>query len=62
MINTGSKSNTIGNRVSSYKVFIYNDVRNGKHYPHKKVEVIYIEENDRVYTVTVYVYYGKWEI
>ena len=62
VINIGIKSSTIGNRISSYKVFLYNDVRNGKHYLHKKVEVIYIEENDRVFTKTVYVYYGKWEI
>jgi hypothetical protein len=36
--------------------------RNGKYYPHKKVEVYYIIENQTIITVTVYVFYGKWEV
>lgn len=31
-------------------------------YEQKRIEVIYIEENNVVITVTVYVFFGKWEI
>jgi hypothetical protein len=35
--------------------------RNGKLYDQKRVEVIFIVEQDVAVTITVYVFYGKWE-
>ena len=34
--------------------------RNDKYYEQKKIEVYYIEENNIIITVTVYVLYGKF--
>jgi len=33
----------------------------GKHYEQKRVEVIYVLEEEVVVTLPVYVFYGKWE-
>ena len=57
----GIKSIAKGNRKSSAKVFPFNDHRNGKYYEQKKIEVIFVEENDNMITVTVYVFYGKFD-
>ena len=35
--------------------------RHDKHYEQKKVEVFYTVVKDVIITVTVYVFYGKWE-
>jgi len=43
------------------KVFEFKKKRLGKYYKHKRVEVIYVEENDQTVTVTVYVFYGEWK-
>ena len=34
--------------------------RNDKYYEQKKIEVYYLEENNTIITVTVYVFYGKF--
>ena len=34
----------------------------GRFYPHKLVRVIYVEEPEKIEIVTVYVYYGTWEV
>lgn len=34
----------------------------GRFYPHKLVRVIYAEEPEKIEIVTVYVYYGRWEV
>ncbi len=44
-----------------WKIFPFNANRNEKQYAHKKVEVYYTEEGNKLITVTVYVFYGKWE-
>ena len=49
------------NRLAKGKVYPYNKERLGRHYSQKRVEVIYIVEGDTIITVTVYVFYGKWE-
>jgi len=41
-------------------IFDYNGEWLGKHYPQKKVRVIYVEENDEMVVITVKVYYGVW--
>ncbi len=48
-------------RLAKAMVFPYNEHRLGKYYAEKRVEVIYILERDVMVTVTVYVFYGKWD-
>jgi len=43
------------------KVYEFRQTRLGKYYEQKRVEVFYTIEGDRIVTVTVYVFYGKWE-
>ncbi|MBT9168745.1 MAG: hypothetical protein DDT19_02093 [Syntrophomonadaceae bacterium] len=43
------------------KIYDFKNTRHNKYYEQKRVEVFYtIKENVNV-TVTVYVFYGKWE-
>jgi len=49
------------NRKAKAKVFTFKKERLGKYYEEKRVEVIYIEENSTIITVTVYVFYGEWK-
>ena len=49
-------------RMGKAKVFEFNQERLGKHYEQKRVEVIYTIERETIITVTVYVFYGKWEV
>jgi len=49
------------NRKAKAKVFTFKKERLGKYYEEKRVEVVYVEENDIIYTVTVYVFYGEWK-
>jgi len=48
-------------RLGRAKIYPFNQFRLGKFYEQKRVEVIYVVEGDTVVTVTVYVFYGKWE-
>ncbi|MFH1051848.1 MAG: hypothetical protein V1779_13080 [bacterium] len=48
-------------RFSKGLVFDFKNIWNGKFYEQKKIEVIYTIENDIIITITVYVFYGKWE-
>ena len=48
-------------RLGKAMVFEFNNDWKGEHYDQKKLEVFYLIENDVIITVTVYVYYGKWE-
>jgi len=43
------------------KVYDFNRKRHGKFYEQKRVEVFYTIESSVIITVTVYVFYGKWE-
>jgi len=47
-------------RAGKAKVYEYQQTRLGKYYPQKRVEVIYVKENDTIITITVYVFYGEW--
>ncbi len=42
-------------------MFDFNSERLGRYYAQKRVEVHYVLEGDEAVTVTVYVFYGKWE-
>ena len=61
VINTGFPIPTKYNRLGKAKIYPFHDQRHGKFYEQKKVEVFYLIEKDFVTTVTVYVFYGKWE-
>jgi hypothetical protein len=49
-------------RFGKAKVYDFKQNRQNKYYDHKKVEVFYLIEGDKIITVTVYVFYGKWEV
>ena len=44
------------------KIFPFSQARLGTYYEQKRVEVFYISQRDIIVTVTVYVFYGRWEI
>ena len=48
-------------RIGKAKVYEFKGKRQNKSYEEKRVEVFYTVERDRIVTVTVYVFYGKWE-
>lgn len=43
------------------KIYDFRQKRNNVYYEQKKVEVFYTIEKNVIITVTVYVFYGKWE-
>lgn len=48
-------------RLGRGKIYPHRQTRHGRYYEQKRVEVFYAVEEDTVITVTVYVFYGKWE-
>lgn len=49
-------------RIGKAKVYEFKQNRHNKYYEQKRVEVFYLIEGDKIITVTVYVFYGKWEV
>jgi len=49
-------------REGKAKIFNFNKKRNGVYYQQKRVEVIFVKEKGNIMTITVYVFYGKWEV
>lgn len=49
-------------RIGRAKVYDFKRKRHGKYYDQKRVEVFHVIEEGLVVTVTVYVFYGKWEV
>lgn len=49
-------------RIGKAKIYDFKMKRLDKYYEQKKVEVIYTQESEAIVTVTVYVFYGKWEV
>lgn len=49
-------------RIGKAKVYDFKQNRHNKYYEHKRVEVFYLIEGAKIITVTVYVFYGKWEV
>lgn len=49
-------------RIGKAKVYDFKQNRHNKYYEHKRVEIFYLIEGNRIITVTVYVFYGKWEV
>jgi len=48
-------------RIGKAKVYQFKKERHGRKYEQKRVEVFYVKEEELFVTVTVYVFYGKWE-
>lgn len=61
VINNGFSIPAKGHRWAKAKIFNYAKKRIGKLYPHKRVEVIYTIQRDKIITITVYVFYGFWK-
>lgn len=61
VITEGKEIKAKKDRIAKEKVFTYGKEWLGKFYPHKKVTVIYKEENEYSVVITVKVFYGKWE-
>ncbi len=47
-------------RPGKSKVFLFNNKRIGRYYEQKKIEVYYVIERETIFTITVYVFYGKF--
>ena len=61
VINTGIPIPAKYGRMGKARIYDFNQLRHGRYYDQKKVEVFYAVEGDVIVTVTVYVFYGKWE-
>ncbi len=48
-------------RIGKAKVYDFEQRRYDRYYEQKRVEVFYIIKENKIITVTVYVFYGKWE-
>ncbi len=48
--------------IGKAKIYDFKQKRYNKYYEQKRVEVFYIIEENKIITVTVYVFYGKWEV
>ncbi|MBI3591927.1 MAG: hypothetical protein HY099_00300 [Nitrospirae bacterium] len=62
VIHTGFSIPAKVNRIGTAKVYDFKQNRHNKYYEQKRVEVFYLIEGDKIITVTVYVFYGKWEV
>ena len=62
VIGTGVTISAKYERIGKAKVYSFGQKRHDKYYEQKRVEVFYIIEKNKIITVTVYVFYGKWEV
>jgi len=62
VINTGFTIPGKYGRLGKAKIYKFKKKRLGKYYEQKRVEVFYTIEGNAIITVTVYVFYGKWEV
>ena len=61
VIRTGTPIPAKGNRLAKEKVYDFRHQRQNVYYHQKKVQVIYVLQEGVAVTVTVYVFYGRWE-
>lgn len=61
VINSGFAIPAKYGRMGRAKTYDYQERRLDRYYEQKRVEVFYTVERDVIITVTVYVFYGKWE-
>ncbi len=62
IIHTGFDIPARYGRKGKAKVYDFKQMRLNKYYEQKRVEVYYTIEGNKIITVTVYVFYGKWEV
>lgn len=62
VINSGFIIPAKHGKIGKGKVYDFKQTRYNKYYEQKRVEVYYIYEGDKIITVTVYVFYGSWEV
>ena len=61
VIETGFAISTKYERVGKARIYDFKRKRHNKYYEQKRVEVYYTIEERVIITVTVYVFFGKWE-
>jgi len=61
VLNTGFDIPVKRGRQCKAKVYKFNKKRLNTFFEHKKIEVLYTIEDDKIVTITVYVFYGKWK-
>lgn len=61
VIQTGSSIPAKYGHIGKAKVYDFKQKRLDKYYEQKRVEVFYTIERDKIITITVYVFYGRWE-
>jgi len=61
VIRTGASIEAKHGRIGKTKIFEFRRERHGRFYEQKRFEVFYVLEGELAVTVTVYVFYGKWE-
>jgi len=49
-------------RSGKAKVCDFKQNRHNRYYDQRRVDVFYLIEANKIITVTVYVFYGKWEV
>lgn len=49
-------------RTGKAKIYEFKKKRHNKYYEQKRTEVFYTTEGNKTVTITVYVFYGKWEV
>ncbi len=62
VINTGFPIPAKYGRMGKAKIYEFKQSRLNKYYDQKRTEVFYAIEGNQIITVTVYVFYGKWEV
>ena len=62
VINTGIPISARYGRAGRAKIYEFKQKRHERYYEQKRVEVFYAVERDAIVTMTVYVFYGKWEM
>jgi len=62
VIHTGSSIPAKYGRMGKAKVYDFKKNRHNSYHKQKRVEVFYLIEGDKIITVTVYVFYGKWGV
>lgn len=61
VIKTGATITAKYGRSGKAKVYDFKRKRHNKYYEQRRVEVFYTIESNKIITVTVHVFYGKWE-
>ena len=61
VINSGVAIPVRYGRMGKSKTYAFRQQRHGQYYEQKRVEVFYTVEGNVIVTVTVYVFFGKWE-